>query len=182
MNDRLIQISKFLSYVLRHNPAALDLSVDPGGWVDVNTLLERSREDGRPLRRAQIRQIIAASEKKRFALSDDGTKIRANYGHSIDVDLALSPTFPPDCLYHGTTHRALSSIRNEGLHPQSRQYVHLSTTREEAASVGQRHGTPVVLPIDAPALHDAGYALYHSADSVWLVRHVPPSFIRFPEG
>lgn len=181
MNDRLIQISKFLSYVLRHDPGALNLTVDPGGWVDLNTLLRRAREDGRTLNRTKIRQVIEASEKERFTLTDDGTKIRANYGHSIDVDLALSPTRPPDHLYHGTARHALSSIRNEGLRPQSRQYVHLSTTREEAVSVGQRHGLPVVLPIDAPALHEAGYTLYHSADSVWLTRHVPPSFIQFPE-
>lgn len=181
MNDRLTQISKFLSYVLRHNPGALDLTVAPGGWVDVSTLVARAREDGRTLHRTQIRQVIAATEKNRFTLSDDGSKIRANYGHSIDVDLDLSPTVPPDRLYHGTTRQALSSIQNEGLRPQSRQYVHLSTAREEAVDVGQRHGTPVVLPIDARALHDAGHTLYHSADSVWLTRHVPASFIQFPE-
>lgn len=181
MDDRLIQTSKFLSYVLRHNPGALDLTLEPGGWAEVDTLIDRARADGRSLSRSRLRHVIDAGDKTRFALSDDGTKIRANYGHSIDVNLDLEPTSPNEPLYHGTARRTLSSIRNDGLQPQSRQYVHLSPTREEAASVGQRHGTPVVLPIDAPALHEAGHTLYRSTDTVWLTRHVPPSFITFPD-
>ncbi len=180
MDDRLKQTSKFLSYVLRHNPDALGLSLDPGGWADVETLIERARDDGRTLGRSRIEHVIAAGDKTRFTLSDDGTKIRANYGHSIDVDLDLQPTPPDGPLYHGTTHSALDSIREEGLRPQSRQYVHLSPTREEAESVGRRHGPPVVLSVDAPALHEDGHTLYRSTDTVWLTRHVPPSFIAFP--
>jgi putative RNA 2'-phosphotransferase len=180
MDDRLTRTSKFLSYVLRHNPDALDLTLDPGGWADVDTLIERARAEGRSLSRSRLRHLIDAGDKTRFTLSADGTKIRANYGHSIAVDLDLEPTPPPETLFHGTARGALSSIRAEGLRPQSRQYVHLSPTREEATAVGRRHGTPVVLPIEAPALHEAGYTLYRSTDTVWLTRRVPPAFIRFP--
>lgn len=180
MNDRLTRTSKFLSYVLRHNPGALDLDLDPGGWADVDTLIEKAGAEGRSLSRSRLRHVIDAGEKTRFTLSADGTKIRANYGHSIDVDLNLAPTPPPEHLYHGTAQRALSSIREEGLRPQSRQYVHLSPTPDEAESVGRRHGSPVVLPIDAPALHDA-YTLYRASDTVWLTRRVPPPFIQVPE-
>lgn len=181
MDDDLTRTSKFLSYVLRHNPGALDLQLDPGGWADVETLIERARNEGRSLNRSRLRHVIDAGHKTRFALSADESKIRANYGHSIDVDLDLEPTPPPERLYHGTARHALPAIRDEGLRPQSRQYVHLSPTRDEASAVGQRHGSPVVLPVRAPALHEAGYTLYRSTDTVWLTRHVPPSFLQFPD-
>lgn len=182
MDDRLTRTSKFLSYVLRHNPGALDLDLDPGGWADLDTLIENARAEGRSLNRSRIKHVIDAGEKTRFALTADASKIRANYGHSIDVDLDFEPTAPPEHLYHGTARTALPAIRDEGLRPQSRQYVHLSPTREEATAVGQRHGTPVVLSIAAPALHEAGFTLYRSTDTVWLTHHVPPSFIQFRDG
>jgi putative RNA 2'-phosphotransferase len=180
MDDRLTQTSTFLSYVLRHNPGALDLTLHPGGWADLDTLIERARRRGRSLSRSRIKHVMAAGDKKRFELSDDESQIRANYGHSIDVDLDLAPTPPPEHLYHGTARRALDAIRTEGLRPQSRQYVHLSPTPDEAAAVGWRHGTPVVLTIEAPALHEAGHTLYRSTDTVWLTRRVPPAYIQFP--
>lgn len=180
MNDSLARTSKFLSYVLRHNPSSINLDLDPGGWADVDTLVENARAGGQSLSRARIRHLITERGKTRFALSADGTKIRANYGHSIDVNLDLEPVQPPKPLYHGTTQDALAAIRTEGLQPQSRQYVHLSSSREAATAVGRRHGTPVVLTIEAPVLHEAGYSLYQSTDSVWLTHQVPPSFIQFP--
>jgi putative RNA 2'-phosphotransferase len=180
MANRLVRTSKFLSYLLRHNPGALGLELDPGGWADVEPLLERARADGRSIDRAQLEEMIAYGEKERFTLSDDGSKIRANYGHSIDVDLDLTPTSPPPHLYHGTAEHAVSAIREEGLRPQSRQYVHLSNTQDEAVRVGGRHGAPVVLTIFAQALHDAGHTLYRSTDAVWLTDRVPPHFLQFP--
>lgn len=181
MSNRLVRTSKFLSYVLRHNPEALGLDLDPGGWADVQELLERARKNGRSLDRDLLERVITHGEKDRFTLSDDRSKIRANYGHSIEVDLDLTPTPPPPSLYHGTAQRALPSIRNGGLQPQSRQYVHLSSTPEEARAVGRRHGQALVLTIDADALHEAGYTLYQSTDAVWLTRYVPPRFLHFPE-
>lgn len=180
MADRLVRTSKFLSYVLRHNPETLGLELDPGGWVDVDVLLEQTRADGRSMDRALLEEVIAHGEKKRFTLSEEGTKIRASYGHSIDVDLDLIPTSPPPELFHGTAEHSVPAIREEGLRPQSRQYVHLSSTREEATRVGSRHGTPVVLTIDAHALHEAGHALYRSTAAVWLTEHVPPRFLQGP--
>mgnify|MGYP006278895343 CR=1 FL=1 len=179
MNDDLTRTSKFLSYVLRHHPGALDLDLDPGGWANVDTLIDRARAEGRSLSRARLRHVIDAGEKTRFRMSADGTKIRANYGHSIDVNLDLAPTSPPEHLYHGTAKHALASIREEGLRPQSRQYVHLSPTLDDAQAVGRRHGSPVVLTIDAPALHEEN-TLYRASDTVWLTRRVPPRFIQFP--
>lgn len=182
MEDRLVRTSKFLSYVLRHDPGALGLELDPGGWVEVETLIEKSRRlSGRSLSRSCIEHLLAAGKKTRFTLSEDDSKIRANYGHSIDVDLDLEPTPPPSELYHGTAEHTLSAIREEGLHPQSRQFVHLSSTREEAVNVGRRHGTPVVLIVEAQPLHDAGHTFYRSTDAVWLTDRVPPHFLRTPD-
>lgn len=178
MDKRLTRASKFLSYVLRHNPDELGLELDPGGWVDVDTLIERAQAQGRSLTRTLIHHVISAGDKTRFTLSEDTSKIRANYGHSIEVDLDLAPTPPPDRLYHGTAQHALSSIRSDGLRPQSRQYVHLSPTRADAKAVGERHGAPIVLVINAAALDAAGFALYRSTSTVWLTRRVPPQFIR----
>lgn len=181
MSDPLVRTSKFLSYVLRHNPKALDLELDPGGWADIDVLLRRVQREGRTLTRDGLRRVIEHGHKNRFTVSADGTKIRANYGHSIEVDLDLEPRPPPSDLYHGTSTSALSSIREEGLRPQSRQYVHLSSTREEARQVGQRHGSPVVLSVAARELHEAGYTLYQSTNAVWLTTHVPPPYIQFSE-
>lgn len=178
MADRIVRTSKFLSYVLRHNPEALGLELDPGGWADVDTLLERARREGRSIDRTLLEAVMVHGEKERVSLSEDGTKIRANYGHSIDVDLDLRPTPPPPRLYHGTAEHTLPAIRKEGLRPQSRQYVHLSTTRDEAHRVGRRHGSPVILTVDAQALHDAGHTLYRTTDAVWLTHRVPPSFLQ----
>lgn len=181
MSNRLVRTSKFLSYVLRHNPDALGLDVEPGGWVDVGDLLDRAREQGRSLDRTLLEQVIAHGDKERFSLSDDRTKIRANYGHSIDVDLDLTPTPPPPTLYHGTARAALSSIQQEGLLPQSRQYVHLSSTPEEAQTVGRRHGPPVVLRVEAQRMHEAGFTLYQSTEAVWLTQRIPPRFLQIPD-
>lgn len=182
MSDPIVQTSKFLSYVLRHEPGALGLNLEPGGWVDVETLLERARAGGNTLDREHLRAVIHHSEKQRFALSDDGSKIRANYGHSIDVDLDLTPTSPPRRLYHETSQDALRAIQEAGLQPQSRQYVHLSSTREQARHVGRRHGPPLVLTVGAEGLNNAGHSLYSTTDAVWLTNHVPPRLLEVLEG
>ncbi len=181
MSDPIVRTSKFLSYVLRHEPGALGLDLEPGGWVDVNTLLERAWEEGHSLDRERLHTVLHHGEKERFALSEDGSKIRANYGHSVDVDLDLIPTPPPPYLYHGTAQHALPAIRDEGLRPQSRQYVHLSSTQEDARHVGRRHGSPVLLTVDAQDLYEANHSLYRSTDAVWLTDQVSPRFLQFPE-
>jgi len=179
-DDRLHRTSKFLSYVLRHDPGALGLTPDPGGWVDVETLVERARAWGRSMSRPRIRHVMAAGDKTRFARSDDGEKIRAPYGHSIDVDLGRIPTPPPDELYHGA-HSALSSIREEGLRPQARQYVHLSATPETADAVGRRHGRAVGLRVEpAPSTRPATHST--APDAVWLPPPRPAFYVQCPDG
>jgi putative RNA 2'-phosphotransferase len=174
MNDRYVQTSKFLSYVLRHNPTAIGLEPDPGGWAEVAELIRRAAEAGVQLDADRIKAVVRTSDKQRFRLSEDGTRIRANYGHSFDVDLGLEPVAPPERLYHGTATRFLESILEHGIQSMGRQYVHLSDDTATALAVGRRHGRPIVLVVDAAAMHSDGHPFLRSESGVWLVKWVPP--------
>ena len=175
----LVSTSKFLSLVLRHKPDAFGLELDLNGWADVGELI-RLAMNIRRLTRPVLEQVVAENDKKRFAFSDDGQRIRASQGHSIDIDLALAAVEPPELLYHGTASRFADSIRASGLNSANRQHVHLSVDVPTATRVGQRHGKPVVLTIHAGAMAGAGYLFYLSANGVWLTERVPTEYIRFP--
>jgi putative RNA 2'-phosphotransferase len=175
-----IKTSKFLSLILRHEPARVGLVPDPAGWVDVAELLRVVNQHGVTLTADQLRHVVTTSDKKRFAFSEDQTRIRASQGHSIEVELQYVPQRPPDRLYHGTPTRFLETIRNEGLLKMQRHHVHLSPDPWTAVKVGERRGNPVVLAIRAGDMHSSGHLFYCSANGVWLVDHVPPQFIVFP--
>lgn len=174
------QISRFMSLVLRHDPAAAGLVLDANGWVRVTDLIGGLARAGFTVDVALLRSIVAESDKQRFALSEDGSRIRANQGHSVDVDLGLAPSAPPERLYHGTARDNLESIRSAGLRPGARNHVHLSVDPETAARVGRRHGEPVVLVVAAGAMAAAGHTFWRSANGVWLTREVPAGFIELP--
>ena len=175
----LTKISKFLSFVLRHKPEAIGLQLDPQGWADIDELIAKAHQSGEmaTLDRGLIETTVENNDKKRFVISEDGQCIRANQGHSINVDLQLTPKQPPDVLYHGTASRFLESIKAEGLKPGQRQYVHLSGDTETATQVGQRYGKPVVLVIDAKAMHQQSMTFYQADNGVWLTQQVAPNFI-----
>ncbi|KJH66488.1 RNA 2'-phosphotransferase [Chromobacterium violaceum] len=173
--------SRFLSLVLRHQPETIGLQLDDQGWADIGELLARLAAKGRNLGRKQLEKIVLDNDKQRFAISEDGLRIRANQGHSIKIDLGLAACEPPDRLYHGTASRFLDAILAEGLRPGQRQHVHLSADWQTARKVGARHGKPVVLEIDARAMRQAGLAFYRSDNGVWLIDGVPPVFIRQTE-
>ncbi len=173
--------SKFLSLVLRHTPDTIGLELDHEGWADIATLLELAARNGNTITPAELQDIVATSDKKRFAISQDGLQIRANQGHSLaTVDLGLPAATPPPVLYHGTASRFLDAIRAAGLKPQSRNHVHLSTLQDTSIEVGNRHGRPVILSVDALAMHSQGYQFYLSENGVWLTGQVPKEFIAFP--
>lgn len=178
--DDLTRTSKFLSLVLRHKPEEIGLTLDENGWADVDELLRLVNQHGRKLNRPLLERVVADNDKKRFAFSDDGTRIRASQGHSVEVDLALPPTEPPELLYHGTASRFVDSIRATGLHSANRQHVHLSLDITTATKVGQRHGKPVILVVRAGQMVTAGHRFYLSANGVWLTERVPVEFIDFP--
>ncbi|MGJ7901587.1 RNA 2'-phosphotransferase [Lysobacter sp. 1R34A] len=177
----LTKTSKFLSLVLRHEPDAIGLSLDGNGWADIDELIRLANAAGKPVTRALIDEVVRDNDKQRFAISDDGTRIRANQGHSIEVDLALTALAPPAVLYHGTATRFAKSIRNLGLVKQSRQHVHLSSDPDTAIKVGSRHGKALVLSIRAGDMHARGLSFFQSANGVWLTDAVAPEFIDWPE-
>ncbi len=175
---RLVRISKYLSKHLRHQPERLGLTLAPGGWVSVNDLLEACARKGFPLVRAELEEVVAKNDKRRFSFDETGTLIRANQGHSVEVDLQLEPLEPPPMLYHGTGHNSVESILSAGLLRMARHHVHLSADAETAQKVGARHGRPVVFAVDAGAMRQAGHLFYRSENGVWLTVHVPPAFLR----
>ncbi|WP_330297387.1 RNA 2'-phosphotransferase [Streptomyces sp. NBC_00503] len=178
MDDRrTVKVSKYVSKHLRHQPERIGLVLDPQGWVEIDDLLGAAAAHGFRISRAELDHVVAANDKQRFAV--EGTRIRASQGHTVSVDLGLPESEPPAYLYHGTVAAALDAIRSEGLRPMARHHVHLSPDRETATRVGARRGRPIVLSVDAGAMHAAGHVFRISANGVWLADSVPPEFIRF---
>lgn len=179
MDDkRRVKVSKFLSKHLRHAPADIGLTLEPGGWVRVTDLLAACASRGVSLTRADLQEIVATSDKQRFAFDPAGERVRANQGHSVEVDLQLEPVPPPDVLYHGTGAGSVDAILGEGLDRRARHHVHLSADVPTATRVGARHGKPVVLVVDAAAMHRDGHLFYRSANGVWLTDAVPAQYLR----
>lgn len=181
MPSDTVKVSKFLSLVLRHKPEEIGLQLDAQGWADVETLIQLANSRGRQLTRPLLEHVVAENDKQRFAFSPDGQRIRANQGHSVAVDLALPPATPPAVLYHGTATRFVASIRTVGLNAGNRRHVHLSQDVATAAKVGQRHGQPIVLEVQAQEMATAGHQFFLSDNGVWLTERVPVAFIIFPE-
>lgn len=179
MNKNIKRTSKFLSLLLRHQPELIGLELDSEGWASIEELIEKSKQQHSPSRLTQelIAEIVKTSDKQRFIINEKGTHIRANQGHSINVDLGLELVKPPKILFHGTATRFLQSIIESGLKKQSRQHVHLSPDKETASKVGTRHGKLVMLEIKSLEMHECGHAFYRSENGVWLTDYVPAEFI-----
>lgn len=180
---RTVKVSKYLSKHLRHQPERIGLTLDENGWVAVEELLRAAARCGFAISRAELDHVVAANDKRRFTVDSGveggvGDRIRANQGHTVAVDLDLPPAEPPAYLYHGTVARVMDAIRTEGLRPMARHHVHLSPDRETATRVGARRGRPLVLTVDAGAMHRAGHVFRVSANGVWLADAVPPRFLR----
>ncbi|MFM7405698.1 MAG: RNA 2'-phosphotransferase [Cuspidothrix sp.] len=176
-NSRLIKISKFLSKHLRHQPDAIGIKLGAGGWVAVDELLTACAKNGFYMTYEELEIVVNSSDKQRFAFDDTGNLIRANQGHSIEIDLQLQVMIPPDILYHGTGIKSVDAILKRGLHKMSRHHVHLSADMDTAKSVGMRHGKPVIFAINTPKMVADGYIFYCSANGVWLVDHVPYQYL-----
>ncbi len=175
-NREDVKLGRFLSLVLRHDPGAAGIALDEHGWADVEELLDGVRQTGRRIDREILERIVRENNKQRYSFNEDHTKIRANQGHSVSVDVELRQARPPQFLYHGTADRFLPAIREEGLKKMSRQYVHLSASFETAVAVGRRHGSPVVLAIDTEAMVRDGAVFYLSENGVWLCESVPAKY------
>ncbi|MBL1097821.1 RNA 2'-phosphotransferase [Streptomyces coffeae] len=177
-HQRSVRLSKYLARHLRHAPERIGITLDDQGWVPVDELIAAAARHGFPFSRAELDVVVADNDKQRYTIEAD--RIRANQGHSIPVDLALPQAVPPAYLFHGTVTRNVAAIRREGLRPMTRHAVHLSPDRATATRVGARRGTPVVLAVDAAAMHRAGHVFHVSTNGVWLTAAVPAAFLRFP--
>ena len=177
MKNQLTKTSKFLSFVLRHKPDEIGLTLDENGWANINELIEKSVSYGKKINREILEEVVMKNDKKRFVISDDGTSIRANQGHSIAVDLELVPQQPPAILFHGTAERNLELILSSGLKKMQRHHVHLTESTETAKKVGVRYGKPVLLKIKTEPMRRDGFDFYKSENNVWLVDEVPAQYI-----
>ena len=178
MTDRLVKISKFMSKFLRHSPQDLGLTLQPGGWVGVDEFLDASKNiAGFHISRDELERVVATDNKSRYSFDGTSMLIRANQGHSVEVDLQLEEKEPPEFLWHGTVERFLESIFATGLNKGQRHHVHLSIDLDTATKVGSRRGTPVILRIDSGRMYEQGFKFYLSANGVWLTDEVPTEFI-----
>lgn len=174
-NKNTTKISKYLSYILRHQPHSIGLKLDPNGWASIEELIAKTTDFELTL--PVIAYVVETNDKQRFSLNEEMTKIRANQGHSLNIDLALTAQRPPDVLYHGTAQRFSENIQQQGLTKQQRHHVHLSQSREVAKSVGSRHGKPVIFALNTKAMVEDNIAFYRSENNVWLVDNVPAQYL-----
>lgn len=175
------ELSKYLSYLLRHNPKALNLNMNlNGGWVNVNELIDKIHNTGKYIINLDVlKEIVKTDNKQRYSFSKDGQFIRANQGHSIpNINLDLNGIVPPEYLFHGTSIANYNHIcRDKMIKPMKRQYVHLCTKPMEALYVGSRHGAPIVLRIHAKDMFNDGYEFYISENGVYLTLGIPTKYV-----
>jgi len=168
----LIRTSRYISMLLRHKPEAAGIVLDKNGWASVDALIEGVNKTHQ-LDMEILEEIVSTDDKQRYSFNEDKTLIRANQGHSIDVDVELVECVPPEYLWHGTGIKYVEDIKKDGLNSKSRLYVHLSSDYDTAHNVGSRHGKPYVFKINSQKMSDDGFKFYKSANGVWLTKHVP---------
>lgn len=171
------KLSRFISFILRHKPEEIGLTLDEHGWAKVTDLINGINRSGRRIDMSVLEEIVKTDNKQRYSFNEDKAKIRANQGHSIKVDIEFKELEPPDTLYHGTARKSLDSIMRFGIKPMSRQWVHMSKDYETAVQVGSRHGEPVILIINAKKMYEDGIKFYLSENGVWLTEYVDPKYI-----
>lgn len=181
MTNKMTSLSKLMSYALRHHPEELGIKLDENGWVSLKTFTQALQSRDRTISVDEVRNVVESCEKQRFSIDEAQQKIRANQGHSIQVDLQLEAKQPPNILYHGTVDRFLDSIFRDGLLPQLRHHVHLTESLNTAKSVGARRGRAVILEIETRELVSNGAQFYLSENQVWLIDHVPSQYIKLKQ-
>jgi putative RNA 2'-phosphotransferase len=166
-----------MSLILRHKPEVIEITLDEHGWASVNDLICGIEKNNPGFNMDILEQIVKTDNKQRYSFNDDKSLIRANQGHSVNVDVELKEKEPPEYLYHGTGEKYIKSINQDGLIPKSRLYVHLSKDIKTAENVGKRHGKEVVYRIDSRQMYRDGYKFYLSENGVWLTKKVPVKYL-----
>ena len=172
-----IEVSRYLSFILRHRPDQAGIELDSHGWARVDELIKGVSKK-HPITMDMLEEIVRTDDKMRYSFNEDKILIRANQGHSVEVDVDLTELDPPDLLYHGTAEKYVESIEREGLIPKSRLYVHLSPDYDTAIKVGQRHGEVVVYYVDCRSMRRDGHRFFISENGVWLTKSVPALYLR----
>ena len=172
----LTKTGKYISLILRHKPETIDITLDEHGWANINELIEGVNKTYK-LDMEMLEEIVANDDKQRYSFNEDKTLIRANQGHSIDVDVELEEVEPPEYLWHGTGEKYVDSIREIGIIAKSRLYVHLSDSYGTAILVGKRHGKPMVFCVKSKQMYEDGYKFYKSKNGVWLTKFVPVEYL-----
>ncbi len=175
--EYLKSLSKFLSLVLRHKPEVIGIQLDKNGWADVDDLMEGAIEKGKELDLPILEAIVAQDEKQRYSFNEDKTKIRANQGHSVKVDLQLESIEPPRYLYHAAEELAMERIMRQGLVPRQRNHVQLSEEPESAVETSEIKGNSITFKVFALAMHRKGFEFYQAANGVWLIEKVPNTYL-----
>ena len=168
-NKDLIRKGKQLSFLLRHDT---EYRFDEHGYREVLDLVQNHG-----FTKDEIVELVETNDKQRYEFNDDKSKIRARQGHSVNINVDLKETLPPDVLFHGTATRFLSSIKEKGILKMSRNYVQLSEKIDTATEVGRRHGKPVVLGVDTKTMREDGIKFYLSNNNVWLTEFVDSKYI-----
>ncbi len=182
MNEKQrTKISKFLSLILRHKPEEIGLTLDENGWANVADLRNKCADYGKSFTITELEEVVATNDKKRFSFDETKTKIRANQGHSLEIEIEFEKKMPPEILFHGTAEKNLGVIFADGLRKMNRHHVHLSADTETAQKVGQRHGKPIIFKIKTAEMLNEGFEFFISANGVWLVAEVPPKFLEIYE-
>lgn len=172
------KLSKFLSLVLRHKPREIGITLNSMGWTNTAELIINMNKYGKNIDLRTLEIIVETDNKKRYSFNADKTMIRANQGHSVEVDLGYKSQKPPKKLYHGTGQKYVDSIYKSGIKKQNRHHVHLSIDIETAKSVGQRHGSPTIFEINTEKMLEEGFEFYESENGVWLTDEIPVKYLK----
>jgi putative RNA 2'-phosphotransferase len=170
------KIGRFLSLVLRHDPASIGLQLDSQGWAKIDELLTALKQNSKTLSHEGLQTIVEHSNQ-RFSFSEDGGSVRASQGHSINIDIKLTPESPPEFLYHSTCSRFMDTIESKGLSKMSRQHVHLCGDIRSAHEVGRKHRKPIILEVAARLMESHRFQFFKSEDGIWLTEAVPPDYL-----
>ncbi len=170
------KLGKYLCMILRHRPEVIGITLDEHGWADVDELIAGIAKT-RVFNKTMLEEIVKTDNKQRYSFNEDQTKIRANQGHSITVDLDLKAAEPPEILWHGTAEKYVASIEKIGLRAGDRMYVHLSSDETTAEKVGSRHGNPVLFKVKSGEMYRMGFRFYRSVNGVWLTIMVPLEYL-----
>jgi len=182
-DEEIDAVGRTMAGVLRHFPDRYGLEMDANGWIDLRdfiTAVSIRNKRFRFLKPNHILGLIQTDPKGRYEHRDG--RIRATYGHSLDVDLDLPTENIPDVLFYPTNEEELGVLLGAGLRPSDRKMVHLSGTFNAALEAGRvRIQVPVIIEIDAKKARASGIVIKKAGKTVFLVTEIPPEFLRRSE-